>query len=60
MTAVFCVPSAALSRWDYSRVLEKLIVGHIVKTFSAFYGSKIFSKDRHWFLSLARADKNVT
>ena len=60
MTAVLCVPSAALSRWDYAWVLEKLIVGHVLKKFPAFYGCKRFSTARHWFLSLAKADKIVT
>lgn len=60
MTAVLCAPSAALSRWDYAWVLEKLIVGHVLKKFPAFYGGKRFSTARHWFLSLARADTNVT
>jgi hypothetical protein len=33
MTAVLCVPSAALSRWDYACVLEKPIDGQIAKKF---------------------------
>jgi len=43
---------------SWNEVLEKLVVVHLVKKFTAFYGSRkcitVLTKARHWSVSWAR------